>query len=130
MLSRKWRTTTLVSSKTLLPGVALDSIRFRPHGALKVLPLFARHASGRGQQSGVAAFLAFGIKAVEVAGHFRELRRGKALQAFDDRFDNTHRRKAGVPGNRKQNVRRQSGQAVALAEIFRPDLFGLNGLSF
>jgi hypothetical protein len=90
LLSRKWRTTTLVSSKTLLAGIAIDPVRLRLDGSLKVFAHITGHTTGCRLQSGEAAFLAFGIKTVDIAGYFHEFRRGKFVQVLKDGFDDAH----------------------------------------
>ncbi len=84
LLSRKWRTPTLVSNRTLRPGVTINPVGL--HRPLEVLAVQTR----RGQQRGTAAFVALGIEAVDVTGHFHQIARRKFAQVTHDGFDHSH----------------------------------------
>jgi len=90
LASRKWRMTTLLSSRMLFCAIGVDAPGFLEHEALEFRAFIATHATGSGPERGKTLFPTPGIEAVNVAGHLYQFGYGQAFEFFDDGFDHAH----------------------------------------
>jgi len=82
--------TTLVSSKTPLADIRIDSIRFLAHKSLKSLPLRARETSRRRHQCLATAISGLGGQSMDKSCNFHQFRGRQLVQIANNGFQNRH----------------------------------------